>query len=105
MKKKLPVFQQKLVPVPAFPDDLVPFVERGGAVSKWDEGLLRQAELALLGLLAVRRGQSLEAPFRSEGDVGGEDSAVGVGLLVEGVAVGVESMSVSTWIIINWMNV
>ena len=34
MKKKLPVFQQKLVPVPAFPDDLVPFVERGGAVSK-----------------------------------------------------------------------
>ena len=32
MKKKLPVLQQKFVHVPAFTDDLVPFVERGGAV-------------------------------------------------------------------------
>ena len=53
--------------------------------------------MALLGLLAVWRGQSLDAPFCSEGDVlilqlpymGGEGSAVGVGLFVEGVAVGV----------------
>ena len=51
--------------------------------------------MALLGLLAVRRGQSLDAPFCREGDViilqlpdvGGEGSAVGVGLFVEGVAV------------------
>ena len=32
LQKKLPVFQQKLVPVPAFPDNLIPFVEGGRAV-------------------------------------------------------------------------
>ena len=76
--------------MPAFPNNLVPFVEGGRAVGKRDEGLLCQAELALLGLLAVRRGLSLDAPFHGEGDalllqlpnVGGEGSAVGVGFLV-----------------------
>ena len=63
------MFQHILVPVPAFADNLIPFVEGGEAVSQGDECLLRQAELAPLGLLVVRRGQSLDAPFRSEGGV------------------------------------
>ena len=63
------MFHQKLVSVSAFPVDLVPFIERGRAVGRGDEGLLLQAELALLGLLAVRRCQSLDAPFHREGDV------------------------------------
>ena len=53
--------------------------------------------MALFGLFAVRRGQSLDAPFHGEGDaillqlpnLGGEGSAVGVGFLDEGVVVGV----------------
>ena len=52
--------------------------------------------MTLRSLLAVRRGQSWDAPLHSEGDVGilqlpkgGEGSAVCVGLHVEGVAVGV----------------
>ena len=62
------MFQQIFVPVPAFADNLIPLVEGGGAVSQGDECLLRQAELAPLGLLVVWRGKSLDAPFRSEGD-------------------------------------
>ena len=63
------MFQQIFVPVPAFTDNLIPLVEGGGAVSQGDACLLRQAELAPLGLLVVWRGESLDAPFRSEGDV------------------------------------
>ena len=53
--------------------------------------------MTLRSLLAVRRGQSWDAPLHSEGDVailqlpnlGGEGSAVCDGLHVEGAAVGV----------------